>query len=168
MSSTARSIRCTTICSTTSSRSRCSPANPQLIVDQDRRAGEGSQRADRLAEGEPGKITAGTAGVGSASHVAASISRSMTGTQLQFRALSRHRARDPGSGRRPDRHDDRPVVELAAAGAAPASIKAYRGDGDEAPAVRAGHSDRGRSGPAGLLHLDLARRCGCRRARRRR
>ena len=61
---------------------------------QAERAGEGSQGADRLGEGEPGQDFRRAPRARAAPRMsAASISSRSTGTQLHFRALSRHRAR---------------------------------------------------------------------------
>ncbi len=55
----------------------------------------------------PDKASSGTAGPGSPSHLGGILFQNITGTKIPVRALSRHRAGDAGSGRRPDRYGDR-------------------------------------------------------------
>ena len=91
---------------------------------------------------------------------AASISRSVTGTRFQFVP---YRGAGPAmqdlvAGQididvRPGRNS-LPQVRAG-------TIKAYAVTAKTPPRVGARHSDRGRGRAAGILHLGLARHCGC-------
>ena len=121
-------------------------------------AGEEPEGADRLAEGQPDKATAGTAGAGSGSHIAGVYLRPDR-AQAAIRALSRHRAGAERSGRRPDRHHRRSGVELHAADPRrqhPRLCDHRR----EAARGGARHSDRRGGRPAGLPHDAVERAVG--------
>ena len=68
------------------------PSNPMVVVSTTDGAGEEPQGADRLAQGQPDKATAGTAGAGSGSHIAGVYFERPHRARAAIRALSRHRA----------------------------------------------------------------------------
>ena len=112
------------------------------------------------------KIAAGTAGAGSASHVSGVYFQTTTGTKFTF---------VPYRGTGPAIQDlvagQIDIMVDQSSNSLPqvqhGKIKAYAVDGEQAPAVGARYPDRRRGRTAGILHLGLARRCGCRKARRR-
>ena len=73
------------------------PANPQLIVTKTSVPAKDLKELIDWVKENQDKISAGTAGAGSASHVSGVYFQSITGTQLPVRPVSRHRPGDPGS-----------------------------------------------------------------------
>ena len=141
-------------------------SEPLLIV------GKKSLPADDLKgliawlKANPDKASVGIAGVGATGHLTGISFQKETGTKFQF---------VPYRGNAPamqdllagaDRFHDRAVVEFQVA-ARRRQRQAVRGHRQDAAAVVAGYSDRGRSRVARLLRLALVRAVGARRARRR-
>ncbi len=123
------------------------------------RSGQGHQGTDRLAEGQSRQ---GHGGHDRRRRRRASRRRLVPERhrhQHPDRAVSRRGAAHAGPALRPDSPGVRPGGERAAAGAQrqPAGL---RGHVEDAARGRAGHSDRRRGRPAGVLHLGLARAVG--------
>ena len=101
-----------------SSRSRCSPTNPMVVVAKTGDAGAEPARADRLVEGEPGQGRGGHRRRRlRLAYLPRCISRRLTGTKFNFVPYRGTGPALAGSRRRADRHDRRPGFQLDGAGA---------------------------------------------------
>ena len=142
-------------------------SNPQLLVDQEGRAGEGPQGTDRLGEGQPGQgfrrhRAASARGVAFQRRLFPERDRH----QVHLRAVSRHRPGAAGRGRGQSRSDLRPGGERAAAGAE-RQCAGVRRDRQNAARPRRPTFPRWTRRACRASTSRSGMRSGCRRARRR-
>ena len=84
MWSMARFIRCRTICCAISSRSCCCQAIRMIVVSKNAVPAKNLNEFVGWIKANEGKVSAGTAGAGSATHVAGVYFQNVTGTRFQF------------------------------------------------------------------------------------
>ena len=117
-------------------------ANPQIMVSRNGVPAKGLKEFIAWVKANPGKVTYGTGGPGTPSHVMAVHFAERVGSPLIIVHYKGSGPRVAGRDRGACRHHVRPGGHRAGAGASRARAR-LRGHGEDAACVRAGHSDRG-------------------------
>ena len=99
---------------------------PQSIITRSTFPANNLKEMIAWLKANPDKGTSGAVGVGGPSDISAYQFQKQTGTSFQVGAVSRRRPVADGSGRRPDRFQFRPGLDLSSARSATASSRRWR------------------------------------------